>query len=209
MENIMKKNFEMLYSGKIPESYIGMSESIDIKLHEHFLNREKYIDSFGFVLVAKDWVKIISKLIGTRGTRCLEVMAGTGLLSKALIDCGVNMITTDNLSWENEHQYAWKQHWCDIEQLDAVSSIKKYGKNVNYIIMSFPYMDETATYCLHTMRKVNPQCKLIFIGEGVGGCTASDSFFAQAKKIENEILSKANDKYCRFPYMHDKIYLFA
>ena len=205
----MKKNFEMLYSGKIPESYIGMNEKNDIKLYEHFLNREEYIDSFGFVLVAKDWVKIISKLIGTRGTRCLEVMAGTGLLSKALIDCGINMITTDNLSWENEHQYAWKQHWCDIEQLDAVSSIKKYGKNVNYIIMSFPYMDETATYCLHIMRKVNPQCKLIFIGEDVGGCTSSDSFFTQAKKIENEIISKANDKYCRFPYMHDKIYLFA
>ena len=73
--------------------------------------------------------------------------------------------------------------------------------------MSFPYMDETATYCLHIMRKVNPQCKLIFIGDC--SCTASDSFFAQAKKIENEIISKANDKYCRFPYMHDKIYLFA
>ena len=33
--------------------------------------------------------------------------------------------------------------------------------------------------------------------------------FIYGIEIDNEIISKANDKYCRFPYMHDKIYLFA
>lgn len=52
-----------------------------------------------FILISKDWIKPFAEWIGQR--KCLEIMAGHGMLSKALRDEGVNVIAvTDDFSWE-------------------------------------------------------------------------------------------------------------
>lgn len=178
-----KINYKILDGGAIPQSFPNL-ENNHLVFDEHtdlfdinlFELRDEYTQKYGFALVAYDWIKILAEFIGK--SKCLEVMAGTGLISKALQNCGVDIICTDNLSWENKVIYnEWKKHFTDIESLDAIEAVKKYGKDISYIIMSWPYMDDTCYRVYQAMKEINPDCMIIYIGEGDGGCTACDEFF--------------------------------
>ena len=87
---------------------------------------------------------------------------------------------------------SWPANWkrktfTHIEVMDAIDAIKKFGKEVEFIIMSWPPYNEPIAYeVLKTMREVNPNLKLIFIGEDYGGCTADDNFFDNVKEIEDK-----------------------
>ena len=56
---------------------------------------------------------------------------------------------------------------------------------------------------LQAMREVNSFCKMIFIGEGYGGCTASDEFFDIIVEIEDETFSDAIKEYKQWWGIHD------
>ena len=167
--------------------------SIDANLLSGFDSyrlRSDVVKKIGFLLVTKEWVEDLSNAIGDK--KCLEIMAGSGALSKTLKDKGTNVIATDNFSWrKNENgssTESWTtdsgNHYCDIEQLDAVEAIKKY-KDVDYILMSWaPYEDPIATEVLKAMREYNPNAVLIYFGEGWGGCTANDEFFELVEEVE-------------------------
>lgn len=121
------------------------------------LYRREIISYCGFSLVAYEWVRPLAEWIGSR--RCLEIMAGTGALSKALRDCGVQIHATDNYSWH------WATRpWLGIENIDFREAIQKYGKDVELIICSWPPAG-TAADAIKTMRIVNPQSQMIYIGE--------------------------------------------
>ena len=164
--------------------------------------RDKFIKQMGFSLISLDWIIPLSKWIGSR--KCLEVMSGTGSLSFALKQQGVDIKATDDFSWKSEH--SWNidnNYWTDIENIDAIDAVKKYGKDINVIIMSWPYMDDNAYKVLQAMREVNSFCKMIFIGEGYGGCTASDEFFDIIVEIEDETFSEAIKEYKQWWGIHD------
>lgn len=164
--------------------------------------RDEIIQRQGFPLIAKNWIKPLSKWISDK--RCLEIMAGKGVLSYALKQEGVNIIPTDNFSWEN---FINNNTWCDVENIDAIKAIEKYGKTIDIIIMSWCYMDETGYKCLLKMREVNPNCKMIYIGEWAGGCTASDSFFESLTEIHDDSFEEISLLFPKWHTIHDNIYL--
>lgn len=92
-------------------------------------------------------------------------MSGKGTLSYVLKQEGVNIKATDDFSWS---KFTSMNTWCDIEQIDAIEAIEKYGKDMDYIIMSWCYMDNTGYKCLKKMREINPNCKMLYIGECQG-----------------------------------------
>lgn len=197
-------NYTMLRKGIIPKSYVSLPLEMLLPSGsiEGYVNwRDKYIKEFGFPLFAEDWVKPLSTWIGDRP--CLEIMAGTGYLSYALSLYGVNIKATDDYSWE-KHFTNFK----DVENIDCLQAIKKYGKDVKFIICSWPYMDEMANFSLVMMREVNPKCRMIYIGEGWGGCTASDKFFNNVEECEVEGFNQAVSKYRRWSGLHDRISLY-
>jgi len=164
--------------------------------------RDKFIKQMGFSLVSFDWIIPLSKWIGSR--KCLEVMSGTGSLSFALKQQGTDIMATDDFSWTGQNNWNQnKNYWTNIENIDAVKAVEKYGKEVNVIIMSWPYMDDIAYKVLLKMREVNPFCIMIFIGEGYGGCTASDEFFDSIIEIEDETFSEAVKEYKQWWGIHD------
>ena len=164
--------------------------------------RDKFIKQMGFSLVSFDWIIPLSKWIGSR--KCLEVMSGTGSLSFALKQQGTDIMATDDFSWTGQNNWNQnKNYWTNIENIDAVKAVEKYGKEVNVIIMSWPYMDDIAYKVLLKMREVNPFCIMIFIGEGYGGCTASDEFFDNIVEIEDETFSEAIKEYKQWWGIHD------
>jgi len=164
--------------------------------------RDKFIKQMGFSLMSLDWIIPLSKWIGSR--KCLEVMSGTGSLSFALQQQGINIMATDDFSWTGEDNWNQsKNYWTNIEGIDAIEAVKKYGKDVNVIIMSWPYMDDIAHKVLQEMREVNSFCTMIFIGEGYGGCTASDEFFDNIVEIEDESFNDAVKEYKQWWGIHD------
>ena len=115
-------------------------------------------------------------------------MAGSGMLSKALKDVDTDIITTDDKSWINgEHSYLSFEDWferpfTEVEELDCVDAIKKYGKDVDYVLVSWPYMDNNCYKALLAMREVNPNCTMIYIGE-LGDACADDDFVKTSKVL--------------------------
>lgn len=145
------------------------------------LFRNYAIQYMGFALITKKFVRDLSKYIGDN--KCLEIMSGQGCLSKSLRDEGIDIIATDNYSWDGRIDMS--DLWTDIEKIDCLDAIRKYGKDVSYIICSWiPYENPIGYEALKLMNEVNSNCRMIVIGEGYGGCTADDLFFENLEEIE-------------------------
>ena len=203
---VLRSNFDLLEKGEIPESYVEagltpmMIDSDILKL------RNDYTENCGFTLVDMSWNRALVEHVIKNG-RCLEVMAGTGLWSQALRKLGVDVICTDNMEWERSHKKGWNEHRTEIIEMEATEAVRMYGKDVDYILMSWPYMDITAYKVLQNMRIVNPNARLIYIGEGQTGCCADDNFFEALDEVYTEGMQEVNRRYCSFPGIHDRLYL--
>lgn len=170
--------------------------------------RNKIIKHMGFALLSWDWLDYIVEFL--KDKRCLEVMAGSGSLTYALKQKGVNIIATDNFSWDGMSDCNWnsdKEYWTDIENIDAIEAVEKYGEATDVIIMSWAYMDDTAYRVLQKMREVNPDCIMIFIGESEGGCTADISFYEAIYTVDDDLIDKANQNFKSWEGIYDRIWL--
>lgn len=221
IEEIFKYSFKQPSQSQLKEIeniFIQLDNHIIPKKYpKHMINdincalRYKTIDKIGFSLVCKEWIKPLAEWIGNK--RCLEVMAGCGSLSYALKEEEVNVVATDDFSWgENGRtNKCWnenKNYWTDIENLDAIESVNKYGKDIDIIFMSWAFMDDTAYRVLKTMREINPNCVIVYIGEGIGGCTADDEFYENIKEItDDEKFNIINLYYPRWCGIHDGLWL--
>lgn len=192
---------------EIPESYIEFCDSplspTQLDFGSEFL-RDTFLELSGYCLVAYDWVRPLAEWIGKR--KCLEVMCGCGCLAKALRDCGVDIIATDDFSWEN-HNACWFQNpWTEIEQLSAVDAVRKYGPQSSLIILSWPYMDDSALNVLREMRVQMPGGMMIMIGEWKGA-TANGDFFREARLVKDEKFNVAVQNFRQHATIHDFPYL--
>jgi 16S rRNA G966 N2-methylase RsmD len=177
------------YSYSLIMNEFGISDRWDL---------HKYL---GFSLISLDWIIPLSKWIGNR--KCLEVMAGSGMLSYSLQQQGISIISTDNFSWEGQWNVD-KNYWTGIQNIDAVKATKKYCKNVDIIFMSWPYMDSMAYKVLKTMRNVNKKCIMIYIGEDQGGCNADDKFFKNINYLECDLFYESVENFKSWYGIHDR-----
>ena len=174
---------------RIPETYPCVVNTPAHLLDAHtavYELRDQFIEAGGFCLVSYDWVRKLKDTIIKDG-KCLEIMAGSGMLSKALKDVGCDIIATDNKAWgEFPHKKfnTWfREPFTDVEEIDCIDAIEKYGKDVDFIIVSWAYMDDTCYRALLKMREVNPDCLMIYIGE-YGDCCADENFTEAAESFD-------------------------
>lgn len=206
-KNLMD-NFKLLKSGVLPKKYINgrlfkiIKPGLSQEIGKPFW-RDVYIGAFGFPLFAENWVKPLARWIGNRP--CLEIMAGSGYFSYALSKYGCNVKATDNYSWKES--FSLMNKYIPVENLDCLEAIKKYGKDVKFIICSWPYMDNKANECLLLMRKVNPKCRMIYVGEDMSGCTANNAFFNNLEECYVKGFDDAVSEYRRWDSIHDSIRL--
>ena len=170
---------------------------------EAFKLREQWIKKGMYALVTWSWVTPFAKWIGNK--KCLEVMAGRGWLSLALRSLEIDIIATDDYSWSKERN--WDEPVTEVEELNALESIDKYGKDIDLLIISWPYMDDTAYKTIKVLHKVNPNALVVYIGEGDGGCTADDDFHNHFREIEDEEFQKSVSNFQSWWAIHDHVYL--
>jgi len=70
-----------------------------------------------------------------------------------------------------------------------------------------PYSNDIAIKVLKKMRMVNPDCMMVYIGEGKSGCTANDEFFSLIEEIEDESFYRVKTEYQNWSWIHDKPFL--
>ena len=219
INTILREAETLLNRGEIPDLIPDMDIPFVDQLHdpsymtydehiEAFKFRQRYTKKYGFAIIDKRW---ISTLINTviKDGKVLEVMGGSGYLSWALNKMGVNnIICTDNYSWANDIRPKWINSIpFEVESLDAIDAIRKYGTDIDFLLMSWPYMDSLAYEVLMTIREVNPKATLIYIGEDYGGCTADDDFFEAVEYVDTDLAAKVNDVFPSFDGIHDRVYL--
>lgn len=142
--------------------------------------RERYIRECGFVFLSWDWINPFVEWIN--GRKCLEIMCGTGALSWSLQSKGVDIIPTDNFSWKN----MLENSWTTIEELDALSAIDTYGKDVDIVVVSWiPLGSDLGYESLKRLYEVNPNAIMVVIGEGEAGCTSNEKFFDSLEVVED------------------------
>lgn len=143
----------------IPTSY-----SDDLLLS--FTLRHFVISNFNYSLISKEFLNELS--IFLKDKKCLEIMGGTGVLSKGLKDFGVDITCTDNYSWSN---FNFNNLWSKVINIDALDAIKTYDFDI--LIISWPYTDNNAFECLKLAREKDKP--ILFIGDTLH--TANKDFF--------------------------------
>lgn len=169
---------------------------------ESFMFREQCHEKGMYAYVSWRWINPLAEWIANR--KCLEIMAGAGWLTYALKQKGINIIATDDFSWHSCNQW---ENVTEIEQLTANQAIWKYGKQIDIVIMAWPYVDEHAYQALRLLNYLNHNALMVYIGEKSGGCTADDNFFANFEEIEDPGFEAVASKYQRFVCIRDNMKL--
>ena len=213
----MQEVKELLLKKEIPDRYPESIEKIrqDPYKNDYYVNRFDFINISSFALISKKWVVPLAEYISAN--KCLEVMAGKGVLSKSLYDCGVNIKATDNYTWKwhrsgqnkGGQRLSLDELWFGVENMDCIEAIIKYGANMDFIICCWPpYQSDALYHALIKMRDINPKCRLIYIGEGKGGCNAENRFFNEAVYInDDERFNDITRRFQKWAAIYDKISL--
>ena len=161
------------------------------------------VQSMGCALLAKSWLRPLAAYIG--GRPCLEVMAGTGALAWALGEYGVPVLPTDNFSLRD----TFARRWVKVRRMDALRAVKKYGRDVDFVICSWPFISELPRQMLAWLREHNPRCRMIYIGEWRGGCNVNDAFcdFAAEDPAAAGVVAELRAHYQNWYDLHDTIYI--
>ena len=178
------------------------------KLDKALRNFRDYLeDTYGmWSYVNAPFAKALADYLN--GAPVLEIMAGNGYISKGLRNNNANqkIYTTDSQAWTKENETG-KHPVTTIEKLDALSAIKKYGNQVDYVIMSWaPDKGEVDWDVLQLLRRDYPNVKFLVIGEK-DGATNSKKFWQEAQLSQDEALQKVNQQLHSFDLIDEQIYL--
>lgn len=185
---------DILDNNIIPDRY---PESIIDDFVGSFRLREDYCKYISWCLVSNSWIDPLYNII--KGSNCIELYAGRGILSKLLQDRGLKIEAYDDFSW-NYRNY----QFTDVINKDALAVVKEYKSNLDYILMSWvPYQDSTINKVAKAIKKYHPETTIIWIGEDYGGCNGTDKFFEMTREV-NE-LWEVNDNFQQWDGLHDRV----
>lgn len=178
------------------------------KLDKQLRNFRDYLEeTYGmWSYVNAPFAKALSEYLNSQPV--LEIMAGNGYISKGLRNnnSSQKIYTTDSQAWVTENETG-KHPVTTIEKLDALSAIKKYGDQVDYVIMSWPPDKQTTDWdVLQLLRQDYPNIKFLVIGEQ-NGATDSKEFWTNAKLSQDDALKKVNRQLHSFDLIDEQIYL--
>ena len=174
-------------------------------LLDDFGSRECYTNNISWCLISKKWIDPLYEKI--KGSNCIEVYAGRGLISKLLQDRGLNIKPYDDFSWK--HMFEGNPYmFTEVEDKPADVAVKEYEGKIDYIIASWiPYEDnkenKSSIKFAKAIKYKHPEATLIYIGEGIDGCNACFEFFQYFDYIN--FGNKLNKNFQQWEGIHDHI----
>lgn len=139
------------------------------KLLSDFKKRDKYVNTIAWAIPDDNAIAQIASFV--KEETILEIGAGLGYWAKLLQDKGIKIIPTDSkeITWKHNQLPAYTDVLC----LKHKKAIKKFSDASVLFLCWPPYSDIMAAESLLAF-KGN---RLIYIGEGEGGCNGNDRFF--------------------------------
>lgn len=170
--------------------------------------RPEIVEASSWSLVSYEWVRPLAAWIGAR--RCLEIMCGRGVLTKALRDCGTSIIATDNLSMMPDPRWWRANTWIeDIERLDCVEAVEKYATSCEIVLCSWPpASDPSLLHALLKMREIAPRAQMVYIGTMASDINATKEFFNTVLEVADPIFTAVARLYRQMPGVCDLPRLF-
>ncbi|MDA3730187.1 hypothetical protein PBV87_01480 [Niameybacter massiliensis] len=163
--------------------------------------RETLLPIVGYTLVTKNVCKALASFI--KDKKVLEIMAGTGCLTYGLRSFGVNIHATDDYSEELLTNFWIK----DLEQLDCIESVRKYGSQIDYLLISWCAQKAPILTVIQLLKHINPKAQIIYIGETKGGCTGNDALWDMVTPIRYNNFYEAVLCYRSWYGLHDRPFL--
>ncbi len=183
----------------------GSPTEMDSK--DSYFHREIFRKNYGFMLPTLELldrlVEIIQQVSGPFAC-VLDAGSGSGYLSKALVDLGVNSVAVDRRQVEKQHLV--------LHQRDETGNAVKYVamETVEVVLLVWPPFDKP--FGFQVAEAMRSGQWLLYEGEGQGGCTADDSFFpwvqSEAFVFHDEFSRYLNDVHVTFAGLHDRWYVF-
>lgn len=156
-------------------SRLGYTFNIESFLDAYY-QRDELIQRGMYAVIDQNWTYQLAEWIGKR--RCLEIMAGAGWLSKALHEQGISIRASDDFSGDERHPKIKRVF--PVMKQSALEAVK--GHTYDVLIVSWPYGDSTLA---EACKEWGSNLPIVYIGEGSGGCCASDSFWDNFEEIDN------------------------
>ena len=192
--------WDIIVNDKLPDRYEVNSD--------YLMLRDPICSYLSWCLVSNSWLDILYNKI-LKGKKCIELYAGRGLISHHLQKRGCDITPYDDNSWGYLGDYVYTGI-INKDTREVLEDIKS-NQNIDFILTSWiPLNDDSCSRILKYMKYKNPKCRLIYIGENMGGCNASDEFFENAIEDEkySKVLEEINDNYQRWRGIYDSVYIF-
>ena len=103
----------------------------------------------------------------------LEIGAGLGLWAKLMQDAGINVTATDSPKKSDKGEYLQGEQFTGVEQIDHIDALDRYHDK-KILFLCWPPYDTSLAY--ESVEYFTGD-KVIFIGEGSGGCTGCFNFY--------------------------------
>lgn len=142
------------------------------RLIKAYDRRQECINKYSFAVPTEEALACIAKY-----APIVEIGAGGGYWAHLLLQRGVQVDAYDKDPVESG-----RNHW----KFTAHLSVREGGPEVLShwtLFLCWPYMDAMAWQCLKEYQGQH----VIYIGEGQGGCTANDEFFAKLEREYDEV----------------------
>jgi len=149
----------------------GESAKTKDKRTKEYLRSIYFRPRYSWSVPTKKAIEEIKAFVGQETV--LEIGSGLGLWSKLMSDAGINIIATDSPSKEHKGEYLQGEQFTGVEQIDHLDALDKYHDK-KVLFLCWPPYD---TPLAHEALEYFTGDKVIFIGEGAGGCTGCDNFF--------------------------------
>lgn len=173
-------------------------DSID-KMREYFDRQDKFRTEYGWSVPTRRAIEHIQKFVGN--DMILEVGAGKGLWAKLMQDLGMHVTPTDLSHTDNK--YIKGDPHTEVQMMDAVDAVNKFGDHSVLMLNWPPYNDPMAAQALKAFRGN----KLIYVGEGWGGCTGDDCFHNIIEK-EWQLVEEREIDIPQWYGIHDWLHLY-
>ena len=189
-------NMAMLDTWHVRAKQITYSEQC--KLSDTY--RTPYRRAYGYVLLTDKFVTTLAEYIGNRPT--VDLGAGSGYLAHQLHKNGVTIDAVDDGQWH----ISWNKFNPNI----IIAKMQDYDLSpYKVIIMAWPNYEHESDHLV--LANLTKDQTLIYIGEGQGGCTGSDTFHEilhdefDYLEADSELV---NTHIVQFMGIHDKVYVY-